>query len=54
MDDFINAAKEGNFVAAKAAFDAEMQDRVRMAVQLRRVEIASTSIPIDTLEFDDE
>lgn len=54
MQDFIAAAKEGNFVAAKIAFNNEMQNRVRLAVQARRVEIASQSIPVSELEFDDD
>lgn len=54
MHDFITAAKEGNFVAAKTAFNDEMQKRIRLAVQARRVEIASSAIPVEELEFDDE
>ncbi|QIW87099.1 hypothetical protein AHP1_2681 [Aeromonas phage Ahp1_CNU-2021] len=51
MNEFMQAVQDGDFMAAKQAFEYEMSTRTRGAIEATRREIAANAAPF---EEDDE
>lgn len=47
MEEFINAAREGNLIAAKQAFENEMYSRIATKTEEMRMELGSTLAPFE-------
>lgn len=47
MNEFMKAVSSGDYIAAKAAFNTEMQERTAIAIESKRKEIGSVSGQFD-------